>query len=707
MDLAIFIVTSTIIAVLCFFIGRRCGNKGTYDNPIAIVSEKPDAELERELKSKIDELKTQVADMESRLKEKDEALKSALSEDASTFSSTLQAEIETLKKKVAKLKKDLEDTEDERDDLEDVAKSATNKLKRKTEECTELSMELSDIKRKIETLQREFDMQADELEDEKIQNKERKESIEFVNAILNAKEASDEYTKSRNEAIDNVRNTLWNYYDSLTYWDLEENRENIIDLAIHWANERKKPWLKGKKVIALIGEFSAGKTSIVNRILSQDDASAPKLPTNSKATTAIPTYISYGPVFMSQFLDAGGKLKNIKKEDFERVKKDVLGKVNVSSLLDYFVMSYNNPNLNGITILDTPGFSSNDPEDERRTCEVINEADILFWVFDVNQAINKSSITIIKENIKDVPLFIVMNKCDQLSPNEQNAKENNLRETLKKENISIKGVIRFSEKYPIDVIMKAVESIDCKKDNDEVSQILEDLYGLYDTVNQEYKEWLESLSTQKRNLEITEENIQDYFEQYEEDAKIVGEMPQHESHIFSRDCYEISEADYYEFRGRCQRMLDNREPFETEITDLKDFSKNVTEVEEIVSNIKKQRKMLQDYEKKIIDAVKKFDRNYNIPVHVVSSNNEKNQDKTYSSQTKQDNTSSNDSVSSSSSRLRPVKTGMGFVEDLRAFKKKSHEDFLLKSDILYLAKQYGVSETMALTLALNVTNKII
>ena len=620
MDLAIVIVTSTIIAVLCFFIGRRCGNKGTYDNPIAIVSEKPDAELERELKSKIDELKTQVADMESRLKEKDEALKSALSEDASTFSSTLQAEIETLKKKVAKLKKDLEDTEDERDDLEDVAKSATNKLKRKTEECTELSMELSDIKRKIETLQREFDMQADELEDEKIQNKERKESIEFVNAILNAKEASDEYTKSRNEAIDNVRNTLWNYYDSLTYWDLEENRENIIDLAIHWANERKKPWLKGKKVIALIGEFSAGKTSIVNRILSQDDASAPKLPTNSKATTAIPTYISYGPVFMSQFLDAGGKLKNIKKEDFERVKKDVLGKVNVSSLLDYFVMSYNNPNLKGITILDTPGFSSNDPEDERRTCEVINEADILFWVFDVNQAINKSSITIIKENIKDVPLFIVMNKCDQLSPNEQNAKENNLRETLKKENISIKGVIRFSEKYPIDVIMKAVESIDCKKDNDEVSQILEDLYGLYDTVNQEYKEWLESLSTQKRNLEITEENIQDYFEQYEEDAKIVGEMPQHESHIFSRDCYEISEADYYEFRGRCQRMLDNREPFETEITDLKDFSKNVTEVEEIVSNIKKQRKMLQDYEKKIIDAVKKFDRNYNIPVHVVSSN---------------------------------------------------------------------------------------
>ena len=707
MDLAIVIIISTIIAILCFYIGRRCGNKSIFNDSVATVLEIPNAELERELNSKIDELKAQVSDLESRLTEKDEALKSALSGDASTISSALQAEIETLKKNVVKLKKDLEDTEDERDDLEDEAKSAKNKLKRKTDEYAELSTELSDIKRKLETLQQEFEIQADELEDEKTQNKERKESIEFVNAILNAKEATDDYTKSRNEAIDNVRNTLWNYYDSLTYWDLEENRENIPDLAFHWANERKKPWLKGKKVIALIGEFSAGKTSIVNRILSQDDVSAPMLPTNSKATTAIPTYISYGPAFMSQFLDAGGTLKNIKKEDFERVKKDVLGKVNVSSLLDYFVMSYNNPNLKGITILDTPGFSSNDPEDERRTCEVINEADILFWVFDVNQAFNKSSITIIKENIKDVPLFVVMNKCDQLSPNEQSAKENNLRETLKKVNISIKGVIHFSEKYPIDVIMKAVESIDCKKDNDEVSLILEDLYGLYDTVNQEYKEWQEILTTQKRNLEITEENIQDYLDLYEEDAKIVGEMPQHESHFFSRNCYEISEDDFEEFSGRCQRMLDNREPFETEITDLKDFSKKVTEVEKIVSNKKKQKKMLQDYESKIIDTVKKFDRNYNIPVHVVSSKNEKDQGKKDSSQSKRNNTSTKDSTPISNSDLRPIKTGKGFVEDLKAFKRKNHENFLLKADILYLAKQYGVSENMAIDLAMNITKKIV
>ena len=689
-----------------FFHWRIFGNKSKPDDSSSFTSEISDEELEKK-SNKIDELKTQVADLESCLKEKDKALKSALSGDVSNISSSLQLEIEALKKMVEKLSKELEVTEEERDDFEDEAKSVKNKLKKKTEEYAELSADMSEIKRKMEMLKREFDIQADELEDEKIQNKERKESIEFVNAILNAKEASDEYTKSRNEAIDNVRNTLWNYYDSLNYWDLEENRENIPYFATHWANERRKPWLKGKKVIALIGEFSAGKTSIVNRILSQDDPSAPTLPTSSKATTAIPTYISYGPVFMSQFLDAGGKLKNIKKEDFERVKKDVLGKVNVSSLLDYFVMSYNNPNLKGITILDTPGFSSNDPEDERRTCDVINEADILFWVFDVNQAINKSSITIIKENIKDVPLFIVMNKCDQLSPNEQNAKEDNLRETLKKENISIKDVIRFSEKYPIDVIMKAVNSIDCKKDDDEVYLIIEDLYDLYDTIDKDYKEWQKSLTTQKRNLEITEENIQSYLDQYEEDVSVVGKMPQHEYHILSRNCFEISEDDYNEFSVRCNRMLDIREPFEVEIKDLKEISEVVTKCEKIVSDLKSQRKMLQNYEKKIIEAVKKFDKNYNIPVHIVSSKNERNQGQKNSSQSKQNNKNSKVSPSNSNSSLRPIKTDKGFVEDLREFMKVNHEDFLLKTDILFLAKQYGMSDNMAISLAQKVTTKII
>ena len=75
-------------------------------------------------------------------------------------------------------------------------------------------------------------------------------------------------------------------------------------------------------------------------------------------------------------------------------------------------MTYKNPNLNGLSILDTPGFNSNDSEDKERTIEVINECDALFWVFDVNAGtVNRSSISLIKEKLNK-PLYVVINKQD-------------------------------------------------------------------------------------------------------------------------------------------------------------------------------------------------------------------------------------------------------------------------------------------------------
>lgn len=90
------------------------------------------------------------------------------------------------------------------------------------------------------------------------------------------------------------------------------------------------------------------------------------------------------------------------------MNKDVLGQVKgISSLIKYFVMTYDNSNLKDLSVLDTPGFSSNDQEDAERTIEVINECDALFWVFDVNAGtVNSSSIKLIKEHLKN--LFILL-----------------------------------------------------------------------------------------------------------------------------------------------------------------------------------------------------------------------------------------------------------------------------------------------------------
>ncbi|MGB9631603.1 MAG: dynamin family protein, partial [Candidatus Methanodesulfokora sp.] len=57
-----------------------------------------------------------------------------------------------------------------------------------------------------------------------------------------------------------------------------------------WVDIQKKPWVKDRTVIALLGKFSSGKSSIVNSLLMEK-----LLPVDVTPTTAIPTYISFHP----------------------------------------------------------------------------------------------------------------------------------------------------------------------------------------------------------------------------------------------------------------------------------------------------------------------------------------------------------------------------------------------------------------------------
>jgi hypothetical protein len=209
-----------------------------------------------------------------------------------------------------------------------------------------------------------------------------------------------------------------------------------------------------------VGEFSAGKTSIVNRILSQDNPDVPRLPVSTKATTAIPTYITGKPHEEYRFFSRDNKLKKIDKSDFNRVTKEVLDQVGgVSNLIQYFVMAYKNENLDNLSILDTPGFSSNDSEDSQRTLEVINECDALFWVFDVNMGTpNKTSIDLIKKHLHK-PLYVVINKVDTKAPSEVESVEKLICDTFQREGVAIEGCIQFSAKVPLNNIMDPIKSV--------------------------------------------------------------------------------------------------------------------------------------------------------------------------------------------------------------------------------------------------------
>ena len=465
------------------------------------------------------------------------------------------AQTKELKKKIEELEEELEENEDDISDLK-------NKIESKNEEYNELLGNLRKEKKKTTNLEDELSSARQALEEKVEELKIKMGSLDFIQEILSAKEISTEDTQKLYKRINtfesfvkgsylDLNSYLYNSYDIpwkefIGKQAIAPKKQHVIDNCDQWTATKRKSWLDGKRTIAFVGEFSAGKTSIVNRILTQDNPDIPKLPVSTKATTAIPTYIAGGSVVSYSFISGDGRRKEILEETFKKVSKEVLAQIKgVSSLIKYFVMTYKNPNLNGLSILDTPGFNSNDSEDRDRTIDVINECDALFWVFDVNAGtVNRSSISIIKEKLNK-PLYIVINKVDTKSESEIQKVEELIQKTLKEEGLKVEQFIRFSSKASIEDIMTPIHSVKKIESRENfISEIKEDLEHLL-------KECKEKVDKQEKSFEEERQNGYDISDDLEEefillykDCDAAKQIPRWETHLFSSNRYEMSKEEY-------------------------------------------------------------------------------------------------------------------------------------------------------------------
>lgn len=481
----------------------------------------------------------------------DEQLKSATSGGKVDPNIVAQfADTEKLEKEIKKLKEQLEDTEDELDEQE-------RKLKKKTAEFNDLQSEKSKLDAEHKRIIAELENVRAELKAKREELNMKMQTLSFVQSILSARNLTSDNIAKTEENIGLVEsfvqglflNSLNYFYkEGLLKWNGKQGQEAqtltkefFSNRFVQWAATKRKFWLDGKTTIAFIGEFSAGKTSIVNRILSQDNQNVPLLPVSTKATTAIPTYISGAPSTTYSFI-SDDRRKRLEESVFKMVSKEVLDNVSgISSLIKYFVMTYNNPNLNGLSILDTPGFNSNDAEDSERTIEVINECDALFWVFDVNVGtVNKTSIELIKSKLQK-PLYVVINKVDTKSNNEVDRVVKLIRDTFAREGIQVQGFIRFSQKAPLATIMEPIKHVsrDTTRDSflGDIDSELDNIHSIMTdhvkAANQEYqshtKQWNQIISELNRSIRTICQN-----------CETARGIPHWEEHFFSSDRYEMS-----------------------------------------------------------------------------------------------------------------------------------------------------------------------
>lgn len=444
------------------------------------------------------------------------------------------------------LRQQMEELEEEKEDMEDDLRRAKNKTNELTEELQALNL----VKEKAQKLEAEIDMlkeaQQDLMEDKELKT----QALSFVKEVLQAKPYEKQEGVSEAHAhIDDFVHLMREDFDDVLKLAGRDPHVYSKDLN-RWIASKKKPWLDGKISIAFVGEFSAGKTSIVNRLLSDDKEGAMTLPVSAKATTAIPTYISRSEKVASFSIVCPDDVRKIiTKEVFEGVKKEVLDEVGgLSSLIKYFVMGYDNEALANMSILDTPGFSSNDAEDAQRTIEVINESDALFWVFDVNAGtINQKSLEIIKEHLKK-PLYIIINKVDSKSPGEVKEVEALIRKTLEDKGVNFVKILPFSQKESLDDLKSVLREV---QPGNSSSSFLEVVMQPVDEMVANAKKYLAEIAEEKKKvIEVLDESknlLDNNFDVLAGWCEGLASLPTYETHFFSSDKYEMSKEEGEEF----------------------------------------------------------------------------------------------------------------------------------------------------------------
>lgn len=513
------------------------------DRRLAEVEAQTKAQQEQidSLKSERDNLKIKLSALEKEKKDLDKSLQDALKDKIDANAS----------EEIKKLKKKISDLEEEKEDLEDDFNDKIKKEKRKLEEQkSQIEDELKKSKNDLEAANEQvLSLQIDLNEAEKSANL-KKESLAFVKEVLTAESTSSGDMNKLYDLIDDIKDII---VDQLVPWSIrwmqrpEDKSKEYTDMelfchygAYDWKAISRKKWLANKTAIAFVGEFSAGKTSIVNKILSIN------LPVSTKATTAIPTYISGGRIENYQFVSPDNVLKVMRKDTFEKINKEVLDEVDgISAMLKYFVMEYNNRNLDNLSVLDTPGFNSNDQEDAQRTIDVINECDALFWVFDVNAGtINKTSIKLIKKNLQK-PLYVIINKVDTKSNHDVTQVENLVKRTLSDNGIDVKQYIRFSQQESPSTLMNVIKNVPHSNNTsgylNEVKQWVDSLVKLCDEA---CKESIKQCNASEKHVDELFNNISNIVDNVVRDCEDASGYGSFEEKWFRDDVYEFSQSEF-------------------------------------------------------------------------------------------------------------------------------------------------------------------
>lgn len=258
-------------------------------------------------------------------------------------------------------------------------------------------------------------------------------------------------------------------------------------------------------ILPLVGEFSSGKTTLINALTDSK-----KLETATKPTTATIYEIHFGAEnFSATVIDENGESHDI--IDTANLKNEDLANAKVVTLFD------TSKRVPSSTILvDTPGLSSPDPKHKETLVDFLPQADAILLVVDINQQITKSIKDFVETmKLSQKPIYIVLTKGDTKSNSDIEQAKKYISENINinQKQISVVSAVNNSldELYQLfDDIQKDKKNILKQVDNIRTKNIIKKLSEHIDELmkaSSSDKELSEAIRNSQNELDKINRNI--------------------------------------------------------------------------------------------------------------------------------------------------------------------------------------------------------
>ena len=293
--------------------------------------------------------------------------------------------------------------------------------KSKDKRCMEqLKNQVSDLDSKLQTnddmlkiKEKELDKLKDKLSEEIEQKNYIENTFNSILSILNSKSDDDKnLIEFRNIITDENYKNMDSLFSELK--KIEKELEEIV----------KNPSIYTRKIVAIGGAFSSGKSSFINTLF--DNGNDFTLPTDDIPMTSIPSYIIDNDKSYIECLTKHNQKSIIDKSIFDKISvknsADIKGTVNPKSIIKYFYINDKlKEHVKNICFIDTPGYNpgNESKEDREISKEHIINTNNLIWLINVTGGtITKDDLLFLKEILLENPkiqIYIVVNRADSRS----------------------------------------------------------------------------------------------------------------------------------------------------------------------------------------------------------------------------------------------------------------------------------------------------